>query len=266
MLSAPAAIRASESVKSQILSGALPGGELLSEGEVAQELGVSRTPVHEAFRRLEAEELLRLIPPGGAVVVPVSPREAVEVIELRRALETAAVRRLALAEYTAARVALAERLTALIGEQEQHAATGDVTGFAVVDEAFHRAIVTASENRLCGSVLRDPRGPPAPDVDRRHRRATRLSACAAGRASPAGRAGCRRRSGVLRCRSGGAPGYQPMTNMAAATSSHARRAGIAATAASGSRSTCSWAPTFSVSSPACFSSPDCLTVTAGVRS
>lgn len=148
MLSAPAAIRASESVKSQILSGALPGGELLSEGEVAQELGVSRTPVHEAFRRLEAEELLRLIPPGGAVVVPVSPREAVEVIELRRALETAAVRRLALAEYTAARVALAERLTALIGEQEQHAATGDVTGFAVVDEAFHRAIVTASENRL----------------------------------------------------------------------------------------------------------------------
>lgn len=144
----PAAHRAYDSVKDRILTGDFPAGELLSEVEVAHELAVSRTPVHEAFLRLAAEDLLRLIPRRGAVVVPVPPREAVDVLEVRRALETAAARRLATEPYAEARVRLRERLATLTSEQEGHAAARDVAAFAIADEEFHRAIVTASGNAV----------------------------------------------------------------------------------------------------------------------
>lgn len=150
----PAAKRAYDAVKDRILTGDLPAGDLLSEVEIAHELAVSRTPVHEAFLRLEAEDLLRLIPRRGAVVVPVPPQEAVDLLEVRRALETAAVRRLAGEEYAAARAALAERLADVVGEQERHAGERDVAAFAAVDEAFHRAIVTASGNALADRFYR----------------------------------------------------------------------------------------------------------------
>ncbi len=79
--------RALEYVKTQVLTGAFPGGELISEGDVATALGMSRTPVREAFLRLEAEGLLRLYPQRGALVVPVSPDEVRAVIEARLVLE-----------------------------------------------------------------------------------------------------------------------------------------------------------------------------------
>ena len=62
--------RALDYVKSQVLTGAFPGGELISEGEVANALGMSRTPVREAFLQLESQGLLKLYPKRGALVVP----------------------------------------------------------------------------------------------------------------------------------------------------------------------------------------------------
>ena len=143
-----AAERVHEHVKERILAGEYAAGALLSEVEVAAALDVSRTPAHEAFRRLEAEGLLQLIPRRGAVVVPIGPREAVDVLEVRYALETAAVRRLCddVGEARDARAALGPRLTDLIDRQRTLAEEGDVPGFAAVDEAFHRALVTASGN------------------------------------------------------------------------------------------------------------------------
>src|ERR1700730_2153732 len=79
--------RAHDYVKRQVLTGAFPGGDLISEGEVATALGMSRTPVREAFLRLEAEGLLRLYPQRGALVVQVSSDEARAVIEARLLLE-----------------------------------------------------------------------------------------------------------------------------------------------------------------------------------
>ena len=67
--------RAYRHVKDRILDGSLPGGELISEGEIAEALGMSRTPVRAAFGQLEAEGLLRLYPKRGALVVPVSASE-----------------------------------------------------------------------------------------------------------------------------------------------------------------------------------------------
>lgn len=146
----PAAERAYRSLKSQILAGKVRGGDLLSEVEIGGALGISRTPVHEAFLRLQAEDLLVLKPRRGAVVVPVKPGEATDLLEVRRALETAAVRRLGGSSSTAltARSKLHSALDALLTKQERIALDGDVSAFASADEQFHRSIVAASGNAI----------------------------------------------------------------------------------------------------------------------
>src|ERR1700759_1801113 len=83
--------RAVRHVKDQILDGVLPGGELISEGEIAEALGMSRTPVRAAFTQLESEGLLRLYPKPGALVVPVPSAETSAVIETPWVIERYAV-------------------------------------------------------------------------------------------------------------------------------------------------------------------------------
>ncbi|XVQ89710.1 GntR family transcriptional regulator [Microbispora siamensis] len=131
--------------KELILSGELPGGSLISEGEIAERVRVSRTPVREAFLRLESEELLALHPKRGAVVVPVPPGEAADVLELRLALERSAAERIA---RTGLRGDHHEKMRELLRRQRALAEAADIGRFAEADEAFHRCIVEASGNRL----------------------------------------------------------------------------------------------------------------------
>jgi DNA-binding GntR family transcriptional regulator len=91
----PAADLAYAHLRDLLLDGAYPGGELLSEGSVAAELGISRTPVREAFLRLEAQGFLRLYPKRGAMVVPVTPGEATAVLQARLLMELFALDSLA---------------------------------------------------------------------------------------------------------------------------------------------------------------------------
>ncbi|MDT7725509.1 MAG: hypothetical protein QOI21_2085 [Actinomycetota bacterium] len=142
----PAADRAYAVTKELVLSGELPGGHLFSEGEIATRLGMSRTPVREAFLRLQAEGLLQLIPKRGVVVAPVSPGEAEDVLDAREAIETAAVRRL-LRRPDLVPAALDE-MRAALRVQQDHADSGDLSAFAEADEAFHRTIVAAGRNEL----------------------------------------------------------------------------------------------------------------------
>ncbi|WP_066900392.1 GntR family transcriptional regulator [Mycolicibacterium houstonense] len=134
--------------KDQILSGEFRGGQLLSEVEVATQLGVSRTPVHEAFLRLAAEDFLDLVPRRGAVVVPVSAQEATDLLEMRLALETAAVRRLCRSSDSID--TLFGELTELVERQRHGAAIGDADEFAAADDAFHRRIVQVAGNSIAG--------------------------------------------------------------------------------------------------------------------
>jgi DNA-binding GntR family transcriptional regulator len=138
--------RAYQATKDQILSGGIRGGQLISEVEVANQLGVSRTPVHEAFLRLAAEDLLDLVPRRGAVVVPVPPQEATDLLEMRLALETAAVRRLCRSSETAD--ALVDDLAELVDEQRRVAQAHDSRQFAAADDAFHRRIVEVAGNPI----------------------------------------------------------------------------------------------------------------------
>jgi DNA-binding GntR family transcriptional regulator len=143
---APGAERAYNFAKELILSGQLPGGSLISEGTIAERMGLSRTPVREAFLRLQAEDLLQLFPKRGAVVVPVGPSEAEDVLDLREALECAAVRRILASDIPLADLAV--RLGAMLAEQADHARRADLAEFARVDQEFHFGIVSASGNAL----------------------------------------------------------------------------------------------------------------------
>jgi DNA-binding GntR family transcriptional regulator len=137
-----AADRAYAHVKARLLDGRLAGGTLLSENELAQQLGTSRTPVRQAFVQLEGEGLLQLYPRRGALVVPISPSEAEDVLEARLLIEQHCVRRAA-----AVGPELTEALRSSLAEQEEALAAGG-RGFTDADRRFHRAIVEANGNPL----------------------------------------------------------------------------------------------------------------------
>lgn len=136
--------RAYDYVKERILEGIYPGGELLSEGEVARQLELSRTPVREAFLLLEAEGLMRLYPKRGALVVPVSSEEISEVLETRLIIERHAAERVA---QRGADV-LVQQLRSLIADQERHERRDNRIGFVEADRLFHRAIVCGAGNSI----------------------------------------------------------------------------------------------------------------------
>ena len=144
-----AADRAHAVLRERILDGTLPGGTLISEGQVADELGVSRTPVREAFLRLQAEGWMELFPKRGALVRPVQPGEIAEVIEARQVIESAAVDKVVRHPGDAAR--LAAQLREVVAAQDRAAAAGDLATFARADVDFHQAVVDAGDN----SILRD---------------------------------------------------------------------------------------------------------------
>ena len=147
--------RAYAFTKERVLDSTYAGGELLTEGEVAAALGMSRTPVREAFLRLQGEGLLKLYPKRGALVVPVSVGEVDAVMETRVLVE-----RFALGKVLAGgpAPALAERLAEAINRQEQLAGAADTGGFVAVDREFHTIFVTAAGNPIITDVyasLRD---------------------------------------------------------------------------------------------------------------
>ncbi|CDO87276.1 GntR family transcriptional regulator [Mycobacterium triplex] len=149
--------RALEYVKTQVLTGAFPGGELISEGDIASALGMSRTPVREAFLRMEAEGLLRLYPQRGALVVPVSPDEVRSVIEARLVLELYAARKV-IGRGPDVCAAVFERLSAELQRQRDTVAASQWREFLEADRAFHAITLDESGNAILSgfySSLRD---------------------------------------------------------------------------------------------------------------
>jgi DNA-binding GntR family transcriptional regulator len=137
--------RAYDFVKDQVLQGAYRGGDLISEGEVAGELQMSRTPVREAFLRLETEGLLRLYPQRGALVIPVSPHEVREVLEARQVLEEFAASKV-VAHPANQRGALRGAMEESVARQRALAVQGDLRGFLEEDRGFHTTLVGAGGN------------------------------------------------------------------------------------------------------------------------
>ncbi|MFD7263529.1 GntR family transcriptional regulator [Streptomyces sp. NPDC059874] len=140
---ATAAERVYQHVKQGVLDRRYEGGTLLTEGELADAVGVSRTPVREALLRLETEGLLKLYPKKGALVLPVSAQEINDVLETRLLVEEFTVRRA-----VPAPPGLLDRLAELVEEQRRHAAEGDLPAMMAADRAFHAEIVRATGNQI----------------------------------------------------------------------------------------------------------------------
>ncbi len=125
----------------EIRDGKLVPGDRLREVELAARLGVSRTPVREAIRQLEADGLVTHLPRQGASVRQLEYPEVMELYEMRAVLEGTAAR---LAARTASDVELAE-LTAI---NEDMRACDSAEEAARLNRVFHAALLDASKNRF----------------------------------------------------------------------------------------------------------------------
>ena len=133
-------------IKEAIRSNVFAPGYQAAEIEIARQLGMSRTPVHEAMARLQEEGLVRILPKKGIVICSLSPADIEEIYEVIIALEGAAAARLAglPAEEREPVVRIlrdaTDRMVAALGHD-------DLAAWAQADEDFHQALVTRCGNR-----------------------------------------------------------------------------------------------------------------------
>lgn len=130
-------------IKRQILSGELQGGQKIPEETIAQQFGVSRTPIREALRRLHEYGLVYLKPRSYAVVVELDPQEAEHVARVRAQLEILAVRQLA----ENGTPGDFDALEQLAGECQDALNAGDVATTFEKDSQFHIEIARRTGNR-----------------------------------------------------------------------------------------------------------------------
>ena len=132
-----------------ILTGELKPGERLMEIHLANRLGVSRTPIREAIRKLELEGLVTMIPRRGAEVARITEKSMKDVLEVRRALDVLCVE-LACERITEEGVA---ELKKSCTDFEEAVRTRDATVIAKADVALHDIIVTATGNKRLVQLL-----------------------------------------------------------------------------------------------------------------
>ena len=140
-------------LREAILRGELKPGERLMEIQLANKLGVSRTPIREAIRKLELEGLVLMIPRKGAEVAQITEKSLRDVLEVRRALENLAVQLacLRMSPQTIADLKAAARaFEEILGGE-------DVTAVAEADVAFHDVIYMATDNQRLISLLNNLR-------------------------------------------------------------------------------------------------------------
>ncbi|MDE7339505.1 MAG: GntR family transcriptional regulator [Lachnospiraceae bacterium] len=130
-------------LRKAILTGELKPGERLLEIQLANQLGVSRTPIREAIRKLELEGLVIMMPRRGAEVAQITEKGLRDVLEVRRALDALC------AELACDRITEEEkqRFKDACDEFEKATATGDATVIAAADVALHDIIVEATRNQ-----------------------------------------------------------------------------------------------------------------------
>jgi DNA-binding GntR family transcriptional regulator len=145
----PAREAAYQVLRSAILDGRLGSGERLVERDLADALGISRTPVREALQKLEQERLIRKTPRRGMVVAGFSERDVNEIYLIRSALE-------ALATELASQRCTEEQV--LVLEELQHAmqaclAAREMERYLVVHSRFHQLIWQAAGSSLLIAML-----------------------------------------------------------------------------------------------------------------
>jgi DNA-binding GntR family transcriptional regulator len=131
-----------ETIRGAIISGALKPGEKVAEPELAERFGISRTPIREAFRQLESEGYLSVVPRKGAVVISFSQRDVEEFYAIKSILEGYAARK-ACEKLTPRDI---EKLQAINDKLRLLAEESDVRNFFKVHNSFHDSFIKAADN------------------------------------------------------------------------------------------------------------------------
>ena len=139
-----------ERLEGDILDGRYRPGDSFTESRVAQELGVSRTPVREAIRQLELEGLVDYVPNKGATVMGLSEEDIRDIGEIRTKIEGIAARR---ATQMITETQLSE-LRGILALEAFHTGRGDAEPLTQLDSRFHQIIFEASGSRLLNRTLR----------------------------------------------------------------------------------------------------------------
>ncbi|MCP9209847.1 GntR family transcriptional regulator [Streptomyces sp. NEAU-Y11] len=130
-------------LKETVLTDPDMQGRFLTEQEIADRIGISRTPIREALLLLAAEDLVRLVPKRGAHIAPLSGREITELMELRGIVERYAADQ----SIAAGKVPVAE-LTELLERQRGLTGPDQAKEFIAVDHLFHATLIAAVGNEL----------------------------------------------------------------------------------------------------------------------
>lgn len=138
-----------ENLREAILEGRLSPGQRLMEVQLAEQLGVSRTPVREAIRKLELEGLVVMLPRKGAYVANMSLKDIIDVLEIRASLEGLS------ASLAAERIHEDDikKLEKIAKEFKEHATDGDVEGLLKMDVEFHECIFKATNNKRLHQLI-----------------------------------------------------------------------------------------------------------------
>lgn len=138
-----------EELKIQILTGAIVPGTRMMEVDLAEEMGVSRTPIREAIRKLEKEGLVTIEPRRGAYASLISTQDMVEILEVRQDLEGLA------AYFAASRMTPYEmrQLKDIASKYNDAVAAGNMQNMIRYDTQFHRKIVDSCNNKILVNMV-----------------------------------------------------------------------------------------------------------------
>lgn len=151
---APVSQRVYEDIRERIISLTLQPGARVSEKDIAAQIGVSKTPVREAFIRLSDEGLMEIRPQSGSYVSEITFEKVYESLMLRRALEMAVAAEAANQRSTLDLLNLQE----MIEQQQAAAEAADRVAFFELDTAFHRSLAEIAKMPSAIRMIRMVRG------------------------------------------------------------------------------------------------------------
>ena len=138
-------------IREDILNGKYKENDELREAAIGEELGVSRTPVREAFRQLELEGLIRIVPNKGAYVTGITSKDVADIYMIRSLLEGLC------AKWATERISheQLEEMEENVYLSEFHAEKGHTQQIAVLDNRFHEILYEACDSKMLEHLLKD---------------------------------------------------------------------------------------------------------------
>ncbi len=143
--------RVFQKLREDILSGKYKDHEELKEVAIGEELGVSRTPVREAFRQLELEGLIQIVPNRGAYVTGITAKDVKDIYMIRSLLEGLCAK-LATEKITGEQL---EEMEENIYLADFHASKGHLDQMAELDNRFHDILYEACDSKMLEHTLKD---------------------------------------------------------------------------------------------------------------